>query len=427
MGADPLESIDRILDIAREFVRMDIAFVSRWHDDVQEFAHVSGESSTFGVTVGGSLPLDGSFCVRVMDGRIRSAVPDASAEPEVRDLAVTHAARLGSYVGVPVRFSDGDFFGMLCCVSHEASQELGPRDVRFLEMISDLVAERLELDRAERQQREDIERRTNGAIAAEAFDVYLQPIVRLADLTTVGYEALARFHGALARTPDVWFNESASVGLGPALDLAVVGTALRTLSSIPAGVYLSVNVTPETLGDRRLATLLQPYGRRLVVEVTEHAEIEDYRKLAHAAAPIRARGVRLAVDDAGAGFATFRHIVQLAPDIIKADITLTRGVDHDPARRALVRALVGFAQDTSAILVSEGVETKAERDTLMDLGVTVGQGYLLGRPAPPNSWFGQPPVSRRRMRVSPSSPVPDRPTRRRPAATTAVVPAGSPT
>jgi EAL domain-containing protein (putative c-di-GMP-specific phosphodiesterase class I) len=87
------------------------------------------------------------------------------------------------------------------------------------------------------------------------------------------------------------------------------------------------------------------------------------------------------VDDAGAGFASFSHILRLRPNVIKLDIDLTRGVDTDPVRQALTRALVDFARDIDAHLIAEGIETRAEHDALLGLGVPLGQGFLIARPA----------------------------------------------
>ena len=117
-----------------------------------------------------------------------------------------------------------------------------------------------------------------------------------------------------------------------------------------------------------------------MLELTEHAGIADYNELAEALAPLRESGVRLSVDDAGAGFASLRHILNLRPDIIKLDIGLIRGIDADPARRALASALVGFAAEIGAVIVAEGIETPDELATLCALRVTYGQGYHLARP-----------------------------------------------
>jgi EAL domain-containing protein (putative c-di-GMP-specific phosphodiesterase class I) len=119
-----------------------------------------------------------------------------------------------------------------------------------------------------------------------------------------------------------------------------------------------------------------------MLEITEHDVIEEYLNIDEVLRVLRKRGVRIAVDDAGAGYASFRHILKLAPDLIKLDTSITRGIDGNRAGRALASALIRFAQETGSAIVAEGVETAAELRTLRVLGVTSVQGYLLGRPAP---------------------------------------------
>ena len=121
--------------------------------------------------------------------------------------------------------------------------------------------------------------------------------------------------------------------------------------------------------------------RPLVLEVTEHVAIEDYAIFRGAVERIGA-GVRYAVDDAGAGFSSFRHILELRPDFVKLDIGLVHEIDQDDVRQALAAGIVYFAQKSGCHLIAEGIETQPERDQLRALGVTLGQGYLLGRPAP---------------------------------------------
>jgi EAL domain-containing protein (putative c-di-GMP-specific phosphodiesterase class I) len=121
----------------------------------------------------------------------------------------------------------------------------------------------------------------------------------------------------------------------------------------------------------------------VVLELTEHVPVEDYAVLNAALAPLRACGARVAVDDTGSGFASLRHIIDLHPDIIKLDIAITRGIDTDPSRAALAGMLAGFAVEMGIDVVAEGVETLAQRDRLLELGVVHGQGDLLGRPAIP--------------------------------------------
>jgi EAL domain-containing protein (putative c-di-GMP-specific phosphodiesterase class I) len=123
-------------------------------------------------------------------------------------------------------------------------------------------------------------------------------------------------------------------------------------------------------------------AERIVLEITEHAHVEDYDALLCALEPLRKNGVRLAVDDAGAGYSGLQHILQIRPDFIKLDMALTRHIDLDPARRALASALVAFARDTGSRIIAEGVETASELNTLRGIGIEKAQGYFLGRPMP---------------------------------------------
>jgi EAL domain-containing protein (putative c-di-GMP-specific phosphodiesterase class I) len=148
-------------------------------------------------------------------------------------------------------------------------------------------------------------------------------------------------------------------------------------------MYLAINVSPETVLAGQLDDVLDDVAvERIVLEITEHAAIASYEQLAAALDPLRARGLRVAVDDAGAGYASFRHILRVRPDLIKLDMALTREIDRDHARRALASALITFARETGTSIVAEGVETFEELRTLRQLGVRVAQGYHLGRPGP---------------------------------------------
>jgi PAS domain S-box-containing protein len=215
------------------------------------------------------------------------------------------------------------------------------------------------------------------------IDPVLQPIVRLATGEVVGYEALARFPLVESRPPDVWFRQAAEVGLGEALELLAIERALEAFAVLAPEVFLSVNASPETLCSPRLLRMVQRApADRLIVELTEHAAIADYPGFNDAVKGLRERGVRLAVDDAGAGFASLRHILDVRPEIIKLDMTLTRHIHRDSARRALASALCDFAGNLDAHVIAEGIEEPEELEQLRALGIEYGQGYLLGRPAP---------------------------------------------
>lgn len=218
-------------------------------------------------------------------------------------------------------------------------------------------------------------------LADRAFHTVYQPIYSLSDGRLVAVEALTRFDAEPARTPDVWFRAAWTIGLGADLEIAAIETAVEGTTALPMNVLLAVNVSPATLADPRLHAILTANpGRMFGLEITEHAVVDDYRLLVDAVAELRTLGVDIAVDDAGAGFASLRHIVHLAPDTIKVDLSLTQGISGSTLKRALAAALVEFAGATKAFIVAEGVESVEDLTAWAGLGATAVQGYLTGRP-----------------------------------------------
>lgn len=221
--------------------------------------------------------------------------------------------------------------------------------------------------------------------AGEALEMYLQPIVSLRrpHAAPVGYEALARFRVAPYEAPDVWLERASDAGLHRELELNCIHAALEHLPALPPTAYLTVNASPETLLSEEFARIVAAApAERLVAEVTEHAVVSEYESLASTIRRLRSSGLRLAVDDAGAGFASLRHVIELRPDIIKLDIHLTRGIHGDRSREALVRSLVSFADDVGATLIAEGIESREDLMSLRELQVPFGQGFLFAEPRP---------------------------------------------
>jgi EAL domain-containing protein (putative c-di-GMP-specific phosphodiesterase class I) len=207
-----------------------------------------------------------------------------------------------------------------------------------------------------------------------------QPLCETATERVVGYEALTRFDDGVA--PDIRFAQAYEAGVGEKLELAAIEAALQGAADFPQGMWLNINATPDVIMDGGgLQRLLRGYDRDLVLEVTEHSEITDYRAFRQALVELGPR-VRLAVDDAGAGFASLRHILELRPAFVKLDRQVIMGIDDDEARQAMVAGLRHFALNTGCWLIAEGVETAAELATLKALDVRYVQGFLLGRPVP---------------------------------------------
>lgn len=227
--------------------------------------------------------------------------------------------------------------------------------------------------------------RINEALIPGSLRIVYQPIYDLVGRQRCGVEALSRFTLDPQRTPDVWFAEAWEVALGVELELTAIAASLPILDELADHEFLALNVSPQTVLSPRLTEVLGSTPRdRLVLEITEHAKVADYEALARALEDPRRAGLRVASDDTGAGYASLQHILWLNPEIIKLDMSLTRQVDTDQRRRALVAALIAFAQQSRATTVAEGIETEQELAALRAFGATWGQGYLLQRPVPPD-------------------------------------------
>ncbi|HZQ86091.1 MAG TPA: EAL domain-containing protein [Acidimicrobiales bacterium] len=231
--------------------------------------------------------------------------------------------------------------------------------------------------RGAHERREEVVR----TIKTSAFRTVFQPMVALYKSEVVGYEALTRFDEG--GRPDQWFMDASALGLGTELELATLASAVAAAHALPAGRFVTLNLSPELLLARReelgeaLRELIE--DRTVVLELTEHDVIEDYEGI-HASLAALSPQVQLSVDDAGAGFSTLRHVLMLEPEYVKLDRAWVSDIHADPTRQALVAGLSHFARTTGCELVAEGIESEHERATLQDLDVSLGQGYLLGPP-----------------------------------------------
>ena len=262
----------------------------------------------------------------------------------------------------------------------ELQTELG----RGLEAERERAEREEELANFDRHRRELEREKLARLIDGHGLGVALQPIVDLDSRRVVGAEALSRFKDADGNQlpTERTFLDAHALGLGPELELAIVELALRSEGRLPDGLYLALNVSPAVLSQDELLDIVARHGhsRPLVIEITEHHAVEDYAELDVALGRLREHGVRVAVDDVGSGFASFRHVTRVNPEILKLDRSLVCGIDEDPVRQSLASAIVAFARDVGAIVVSEGIESGNELECLMDLAVGCGQGFYLARP-----------------------------------------------
>ena len=374
--------IDKMLHAVREHLGMDVAFLAEFRGRDRIFRHVDAKTAA-PIQVGDTLSLDQGYCQRVVDGRLPQLIKNAAAHPEAAALPETSAVPIGSHLSVPIRLSDGRIYGTLCCFSFLPDVSLTERDLQVMKVLAELLADQIDQDvRASRLRTQRVDELIALMDRGEPSIVY-QPIYDLESRRMAGVEALARFSSTPHVTPDVWFNEAAVLGIGPKLEACAIRSALAALRTLPKDVYVAVNGSPSFVMSGALSELLQSVDiSRVILELTEHTSVADYRELTDALAPPRTLGLRIAIDDAGAGYASMRHILNIEPNLVKLDISLTRGIDRDRKRRALASALIAFARETEVEIIAEGVETSAELSTLQSLGVKRAQGYYLARPKP---------------------------------------------
>lgn len=242
------------------------------------------------------------------------------------------------------------------------------------------------VDQVNSQQHCDAQRtRVLSVMTENVIRPVFQPIVNIITLEVGGYEALSRFDLASGAggSPEQWFAAAEEAGLRSQLEIHAIRKAVAHAYQLPSAAFLSLNASPETLLREDFSRMVEAlHGECLVVEVTEHAAVEDYEPLQRAINRLRRHGVRLAIDDAGAGFASLKHIVHLLPEFIKLDLFLVRNIHEDPVKRAVVAGMLGVAAQIGGKVIAEGVETADELSVLRELGVEWVQGYYFGRPGP---------------------------------------------
>lgn len=383
-GDAPTARLEWLLQAARNHLKLDVGFISEFTNGHRVFRHVDLANGGGEIEVGASEPLEDSFCHWVAQGKIPNILNDSGAHPLAASLSVTKTMSVGSYISTPIRLPDGRVYGTFCCFSSTADPFLTRRNLQTLEAFAEVAGHQIqEALESGKEQQQGIER-ISSMIASEDLDILYQPAIRLETGTVMFQEALARFHSDPSDPPDRWFALAALVGLGSELEKLAIRHALAGMRLLPPDSSMSINISPETILSPGFESVFAGVPlEKVILEITEHAAVGSYTKVLMILEPLRKRGLRLAIDDAGAGYSSFRHILALRPDIIKLDMSLVRNIHLDPPRRALASALIHFASEVGCELVAEGVEKVGELQSLRELGVGIVQGYLTGGPQLP--------------------------------------------
>lgn len=212
------------------------------------------------------------------------------------------------------------------------------------------------------------------------LEIVYQPAIWLDQPRIAFFEALARFPSHSGETPALWFETAATMGLGPQFELLALRCACRGLETLPQGVAVSINLSPSTILSSIFSKQIASAPlERIILEITENQPVSSYSALIGALKPFRDLGMRVTIDDAGAGHASC-HVLEIQPDIIKLDASICRDIHQDRMRQSLAMALIDFARKTGSDLVAEGVESVDELASLRALGMSIVQGHVVSRP-----------------------------------------------
>lgn len=371
-----------LLGFLRRRLHLDVAFVASFHDGVYVVDEIDGDPGVWDTVPDRELSVSDSYCVRVIDGRLPSVIPDTSRNQTTAALPITAALDIGSYVGAPINGPNGAPSGMTAVVGRGPKPDLNDDDLMLVRQVADLISTLITPADSGPNRAAEQRKAIRRVVAEQDFEMNFQAVHDIATGKVVGVEALARFSCEPYR-PDTFFAQAAELGLGIELEQAIVARVVKKMAQLPPDAFVAINISPAAALVLPWDELLAQADRsRIVLELTEHSAVPDYEALDDVMESCRSHGVRVAVDDVGAGFASFSHVLELGPEFVKIDQSITRNIDVDDARRRLAQAIAEFAGQIGATVIAEGVETQGELDAVSAAGISLAQGYFLSRPKP---------------------------------------------
>ncbi|MDI5886123.1 EAL domain-containing protein [Cobetia amphilecti] len=378
-----------IANVARRSLGTDVSFVGMFKDGNRLIKAVSKNlSSDSAISENDSAESNNTYCYNITNGSLPNFIEDTNSNEITKNLSVTKDLNIGSYIGLPITSSTGHVYGTLCCFNNRPLSISKNYDHKVLESLAHTAGLLLDLSKETQNTISSNRIRIESALINNAINILFQPIYDVEKDKVVGYECLSRFDNPSEIPTYEWFKQARECKLDTELELAAFLKAISFLNLFPSDQYLSINLSPNSIYNKQSMAIITGFDlSRIVIEITEHERVKSYDAFKLALLDLRKKGAKIAIDDAGAGYASLKHILEIDADKIKLDISLIRDIDSDKKRRALARALIAFANEIGTEVLAEGVETKDEMMTLVGMGVSYVQGYYIGRPVKFESIF----------------------------------------
>lgn len=377
-GTDGAGTIPTLLHLLRRHLAMDAVVVSELADDRRVLRHVDAAITSTELEPGRCDPARGTYSHQLVAGALPAVLPDAARHPVAAAIPATHRVPVGTHVGVPIRFGRDRVYGALHVFSHRVVT--APQTaIGVVESVANLITAELEDAGTDRDERAERAARLTALRPGQGLVVVAQPVVDLLDGGIVGVQALSRFP-TLPYGPAEVFAEAWDVGVGVRLEHLAIDAALSRLDAVPQDCWLGVKASAATVAAGGLRVLLERVdASRVVIEVAGPYERSITATLLREAEYAQDRGARLMLRTTGCG--DLSSLLALGPALLLLDGSLVAGVVHHGERRAVVAGLVAAAQQLGIAVVAQHVETPAQQSALIELGVGLGQGFHLARPA----------------------------------------------
>ncbi|MFT6209241.1 MAG: EAL domain-containing protein (putative c-di-GMP-specific phosphodiesterase class I) [Colwellia sp.] len=375
--------LNKLLSIVRKHLDMDVAFIAKFVNKERVIKVLDAKNDMLSINVGDSDPIDGTYCEKIVDNVLPNIIHNTKENDITNSLPITEKLSIGSYIGVQIILSNGEVYGTFCCYKQSPDDTINQRDLSFLNAIADIASELIEKNVKTELSHNEMKAKITSVLEQNNINIHYQPIFNLRSNKIIGYESLSRFNTLPYKSPDIWFADASQVNLGEELEILAIKSAIKDIDEFNLDTYIAINTSPAYVLNGAVAIALQGVNlERIILEITEHAPIRNYPEFRKALEPLRERGLRIAIDDAGSGYSSFQHVLELEADIIKLDITLTQNINSNHRKYLLATALCAFSKSINCSIIAEGVETVEELNSLRELGVDSVQGYLLGRPMP---------------------------------------------
>ncbi len=375
--------IQNLLQLVRQQLNMEVAFISEFVDGYRVFRHIESISSFNLIQVGDSNPLDESYCQSVVNGQLPELIKNAQALPQAFKFKATKEVPVGAHISVPLKLSNGHVYGTFCTFSRTSKKFLTKRDLALVRVFASIASVAIE-DNIDKHNIFDQRRRHYlNLLDQQKLQFYMQSIVNIRTNKIIGFELLFRNLEAINIPPTQTLHEIEELGLMNQLYENQFSHIEKLLQQVPENMFLSWNIAPNIIRNTNLLQTLTAHNlNRLVLEISEHDAIENYEEIQRYLDPLIKQGARIAIDDAGAGFASLLHILKLKPYYIKIDYSLIHNIHKEKELQALAKGLVSFADACNFTLIAEGIELPEELNSLQELHFECWQGYYFAKPKP---------------------------------------------